>query len=386
MGTRRIASPRALPTSFSVAILVGALIAGCGRPGASGPATETLAHPATLTATRASPTPSAVPTSTATPRPTAVPTPSATPPVLTTFTTSRLLRGVQPAGYIANTCVYLRARWDPARSAPGTLIVPVAFHGVSSAGNRGPGDTTTPVEDLQASVYWANQLGFTTVTMTQAADFLESNASIPRLSMVWIVDDRNAGTVEDHMMPVMIANNWTMSMAWPIGDTDRREGLWQRAEALAATGRVEFQAHGYEHNLTIHPNSSDEYVHNEIFGPLPILEKHFGRLPVAFVWPGGNFTTPAARLVREAGYRLAFTFSARGPLMFNWIPLNDKEREVGDPLMVLPREWGYPGLVAQMRKAAEISQAAHEFALANYDIEAAYYRSACGGELPQPAP
>jgi peptidoglycan/xylan/chitin deacetylase (PgdA/CDA1 family) len=187
------------------------------------------------------------------------------------------------------------------------------------------------------------------------------------------------------MMPVMNANNWTMSMAWPIGDTDIRQGLWQRAEALAATGRVEFQAHGYEHNQTLRPTSSDEYVHNEIFGPLPILEQHFGRLPVAFVWPGGNFTTPAAKLVREAGYRLAFTFSARGPLMFNWIPLGDKEREVGDPLMVLPREWGYPGLVNQLRKAVEISEAAHEFALDQYDTEAAYYRSACGGELPQPA-
>jgi hypothetical protein len=367
-------------------MLVGALTAGCGLPGIVSPATETATLTLASTATLASPSPSAVPTSTTTPSPTTVPTPSATPPVLIPFRTSRLLRGVEPVSYVGDTCEYLSARWDPARSVPGTVLLPVAFHGVSTAGNRGPGDTTTPVEDLQASVYWANKLGFTTVTMTQAADFLESNASIPRLSMVWIVDDRNAGTVEDYMMPVMTANDWTMSMAWPIGDTDIRAGLWQRAEALAATGRVEFQAHGFEHNLTIRPSSSAEYVHNEIYGPMPVLEKHFGRRPTAFVWPGGNFTSPAAQLVREAGYRLAFTFSARGPLMFNWIPLGEKEREVGDPLMVLPREWGYPGLVNQLQKAADIGQAAHEFALDNYSTEAAYYRSACGGELPEPAP
>jgi peptidoglycan/xylan/chitin deacetylase (PgdA/CDA1 family) len=367
-------------------MLAGALATGCSLPVASEALRPTPRATAVVTGILATASATALPRTTSTSLPTAIPTASATPPVLTTFTTSRLLRGVQPASYLASTCDYLQARWDPARSVPGTLIVPVAFHGVSTAGNRGPGDTTTPAEDLQASVYWANKLGFTTVTMTQAADFLESNASIPRLSMVWIVDDRNVGTVEDHMMPVMKANDWTMSMAWPIGDTDQRQGLWQRAEALAATGRVEFQAHGYEHNLTIRPTSSDQYVHNEIFGPLPILEKHFGRKPVAFVWPGGNFTTQAAHHVREAGYRLGFTFSARGPLMFNWIPLSEKEREVGDPLMVLPREWGYPGLVVQLRKSAEISQAAHEFALANYDTEAAYYRSACGGELPQPSP
>jgi peptidoglycan/xylan/chitin deacetylase (PgdA/CDA1 family) len=361
-----------------------ALLSGGQSPRRLIASVRTATQPATGTAVVVTLSPSVTPSASLTPAPTETPTPSATPPNLTTFSTSRLVRGILPVSYVADTCEYLQARWDPANSAPGTILLPVAFHGVSSAGNRGPGDTTTPVEDLQASVYWANKLGFTTVTMEQAAGFLDGNAAIPPLSMLWIVDDRNAGTVEDHMMPVMTANDWTMSMAWPIGDTDLRQGLWQRAEALAATGRVEFQAH--EHNQTIRPSSSAEYVHNEIYGPIPILEQHFGRRPTAFVWPGGNFTAPAAQLVREAGYRLAFTFSARGPLMFNWIPLAENERAVGDPLMVLPREWGYPGLINQMQKAAEIGQAAHEFALDHYSTEAAYYRSACGGELPQPAP
>ncbi len=385
MGTGQVAAARGYPPALVAIVLSALLIGGCTPLGDS----SSLGKTATQTDTRAAlvtPSLSPVPSATRTPPPTEIPTPSATPPNLNTFTTSRLVRGVEPVSYLADTCTYLQERWDPANSAPGTLILPVAFHGVSSAGNRGPGDTTTPVEDLQASVYWARKLGFTTVTMEQAVDFLEHNAAIPRLSMLWIVDDRNVGTVEDHMMPIMTANDWTMSMAWPIGDTDLRQGLWQRAESLAATGRVEFQAHGYEHNLTIRPSSSAEYVHNEIYGPIPILEKHFGRRPTAFVWPGGNFTAPAAELVRQAGYRLAFTFSARGPLMFNWIPLGEKEREVGDPLMVLPREWGFPGLINQMQKAAEIGQAAREFALDNYSTEAAYYHSACGSELPQPVP
>jgi hypothetical protein len=68
--------------------------------------------------------------------------------------------------------------------------------------------------------------------------------------------------------------------------------------------------------------------------------------------------------------------------MYNWIPLGEREQEVGDPLMVLPRLWANPQLVEHLRTAAEIGEAAAMQALQNYPREAEYYRAVCGADLP----
>jgi len=72
--------------------------------------------------------------------------------------------------------------------------------------------------------------------------------------------------------------------------------------------------------------------------------------------------------------------------MYNWIPQGGPERAIKDPLLLLPRYWGYPGMLTQLGDAAAIGDEAHKNALASYQDEATYYRTNCGGELPTPAP
>jgi hypothetical protein len=69
------------------------------------------------------------------------------------------------------------------------------------------------------------------------------------------------------------------------------------------------------------------------------LEQHFGQRPVAFIWPGGNYTPFSVQVARQAGFKLGFTANSQGPILFNWVPLGEAEQAIGDPLMVLPRGW-----------------------------------------------
>jgi hypothetical protein len=200
--------------------------------------------------------------------------------------------------------------------------------------------------------------------------------------MLLMLDDRRPGTLERYFLPVAEENDWTITLGWIIADTSPT--LWARMERNAATGRLDIQAHGYWH-IYIQDSTPEELIRQELYDPLPVLEEHFGVRPRAIIWPGGNFTTAAVRLARQAGYTLGFSTYSRGPLMFNWIPLGKEESLVGDPLMVLPRFWS-TAVYLNLEQAVSIGEQAYLSAMANYDAEADWYHTNCGGHLPPPYP
>jgi peptidoglycan/xylan/chitin deacetylase (PgdA/CDA1 family) len=196
--------------------------------------------------------------------------------------------------------------------------------------------------------------------------------------MILIVDDRNAGTVENHFLPVLKENDWTVTMGWIVSDT--KDSLWKRVETLNESGLVDIQSHGYNHRYITAQTPLKE-IEQELFDPIPVLEQHFGKRPIAFVWPGGDFTPLSVQVARQADYQIGFTANSNGPLLFNWIPLKEPDRAVGDALMVLPRFWSIEANLA-LDQSLRFAQQARAFAVRNYAQEASWYRTTCRGELP----
>jgi peptidoglycan/xylan/chitin deacetylase (PgdA/CDA1 family) len=329
----------------------------------------------TLTTTLVPPSPTATVTASSTPLPaTITPTPFPLP-----VRAYGLMTGVQPQAYIQDTCQYLYERWNLSQnSQPGTVVVPVMFHSITDRGAASPGDTTISTATFHAFMEHAHQLGFETITTAQLAGFLENNDRIPPRSMILIVDDRKrAAYFETFFAPYQQKYGWTVTNAW-ISHPETPAYLWQENAALATSGLVEFQAHGVIHNTPIDDNASEDFIKNEIYGPLEVMQQHFGQRPIAFIWPRGLFTPAAVAMARQAGYRLGFTATPRGPLMFNWIPLGAVEQAANDPLMVLPRYWSTDAM-RQMDQALEISEDAKAFAAQNKAIELGYYQQYCGG-------
>jgi peptidoglycan/xylan/chitin deacetylase (PgdA/CDA1 family) len=183
-------------------------------------------------------------------------------------------------------------------------------------------------------------------------------------------------------MPVLEQNDWTATPAY-IADPNSMQLAWDWMDQLNATGRLDVQSHGYSGQLYILPETPLEEIQNEIWKSTPVLEQHFGKRPIAFIWPGGNFTQLSAEVARQGGYELGFSAYSRGPLLFNWIPLGEEERTVDDPLMVLPRAWSSAANV-NMDEAIKISDQAAAFAEENFATEATWYQTYCGGELSKP--
>jgi hypothetical protein len=183
--------------------------------------------------------------------------------------------------------------------------------------------------------------------------------------------------------------------AWISVEDGIRNIILAENIALANEGWVDFQSHGYVHNIPMGDSSPEEYIRGEFQGSMNDLQQNFAKTPVAMIWPGGGFGLRPAQIGREYGYRLGFTVNPRGPLMYNWVPLADQadpgrpsfmpEGPVGDPRMTLPRYWPNQ-VLPNIDVVRNMGNEAAAFAEQNRATELEYYDIVCApsyGPIPQ---
>ena len=118
--------------------------------------------------------------------------------------------------------------------------------------------------------------------------------------------------------------------------------------ALEREGFVDHQAHGINSDTILSDESSKTVITRELEGSLLAFAKRFAKTPYAIIWPNGGFGLRPVQAARQLGYQLGFTANARGPVMYNWIPLADEivpnlysrrthKRSVDDPAALLTR-------------------------------------------------
>ena len=373
-----------LKLSGLLILLVG-LLSSCQQPATSAPTSSSTPSLHVVATKTFFPTRTQPPTAPMTPSPsvslTTTRTPTITPTLapLDMFTPPKLRPGVLSQSYIQDNCSYLQKRWSVKGSSPGTVVVPIMFHSIAQNGTQitDPKDITG--EEFEAFVNYAHFLGSETITTQELIDFLENNTNIPQRSMIIIVAYRRPGLIREWIMPVLEQFDWTVTSAY-IADPNSFHFAWDMMDQLYSSGRMEVQSHGYTGQLYVVPETPIEQIQNEIWNSTPVLEQHFGEQPIAFIWPGGNFTSESVRIAREGGYKLGFTAYSRGPVLFNSIPLGEDERVVNDPLMVIPRAWS-SAVNVNLDEAVKVSEQAAEFAEKNFSTEAAWYRTYCAGEI-----
>jgi hypothetical protein len=326
---------------------------------------------------------------TETPMPTETPIPTATiprtPPALPgTFQTSILKPEDPGRTYVTDTCQYLQNKWNPNNAAPGTVVMVIMFHAIDQ-------DATSSQllkisgKDFRLLMDDLHELGFQAINTQQMADFMYNNAKIPQKSVMLIVDDRAyASKFNDHFRKYYEQWGWPVVNAY-IG-IDERADLWAENAALSAEGWVDYQAHGYIHNIPISNSSSDDFILGELNGAITSLQKYMNKTPIAYIWPGGGFSARAAELATQVGYKLGFTVNPRGPVMYNWVPQADSsdpfnpyaipETPAGNPLMTLPR---YADINArgELDHVSQISDQALAYAEQNKAVELEYYDIVC---------
>jgi len=103
----------------------------------------------------------------ATPLPPATPIPTVaaprTPPALPGIYQSGLLKPEDlPRTYVADSCQYLKNKWDSTKSAPGTVVMVVMHHGINKGDASGNDVTVGQHKQIMNDMY---ESGFTAINM-----------------------------------------------------------------------------------------------------------------------------------------------------------------------------------------------------------------------------
>jgi hypothetical protein len=327
------------------------------------------------------PTLAPLPTETPVPSPTAVRTPPALPAA---FVASQLNPKDTPHTYIQDTCQYLHDKWSSNNSKPGTVVMVVMFHGIIKGDVEKDNQISQP--EFKKVMNDLHDMGFQAINTQQLADFLYSNAKIPERSVLLVVDDRHtAQNFNDHFREYWQQWGWPVVNGW-ISAFGGQDQFLQENVALSNEGWVDYQSHGYVHNINMTDQSTDEFLTQELQGSMANLQQYFGKTPIAIIWPGGNFGKRPVEFARKFGYKLGFTINPRGPLMYNWIPQADAtdpgrpvylpEGPAGDPLMTLPRYWD-TDVRAHLDEVRNIGKDAAAYAEQNKATELEYYDIMC---------
>jgi hypothetical protein len=291
----------------------------------------------------------------------------------------------KPHTYIDDTCEYLKNRWDSNNAVPGTVVMIVMVNNINRGDKPNSSDSITVIQ-FERLLENVKEQGFEAINSVQLADFLESNAYIPPRSILFLQEGRRtAENFERHFRTPWEAWGWPVVNGWII-QTDTPETLWLENLALEQEGFVDHQLYSSLHRFS--DNASEEYLSGELQKYVDIFEERYDKAPIAITWPGEpgiNFPKAA----RNLGFRLGFTQNARGPVMYNWIPLanrEDLERPAyypealyKDPLMTLPRYW--PSQVRdQLDQVRLTGKDAMAYAEQNKEIELEYYDIVCAPE------
>ncbi len=332
---------------------------------------------------------------TETPIPTATKDPNRTPPQLpANFQSDLLNKRDIPHTYISDTCEFLKNRWSAGKAEPGTVVMVIMYHSIVN------GDDSAVTLDNQISSEKQKQIisdlynqGFEAIDMTQFINFMKTNELIPPRSVLLISDDRHFEEYfANYFLPAYQDYGWKVVNAWISADGTTQD-LWDQNARIEAAGYVDHQAHGVVHNENMSDASPEEYLYSELQGSIDRIQQYFGKTPKAIIWPGGSFGYRPIAVAKELGYEVGFTVNPRGPVMYNWVPLDD-EADPGrpsylpdgmhDPLFVIPRYWS-PDATEHIDTVRQIGKAAKESILANREIELEYYDIVCSsvtGEIP----
>jgi hypothetical protein len=278
--------------------------------------------------------------------------------------------------------MYLSSRWNRLNAQPGTVVMIIAFN-------------DDILYDFARIMEQLRRQGFKAITTEQLMDFMERNSRIPQRSVLLVQDNSQSAADMKRFERYWKLWNWPVVNGW-VSEPDTPEALWQENVEMEYEGWVDHQAQGVTPGTILSDDSTKTVIARELKGSINAFANRYAKNPLAFIWPEGGFGQRPAQAARILGYQLGFTSNARGPVMYNWVPLADEidpqrptyipEGKIHDPLMTLPR---YPQdqVLEAIDQVRLLGNQAAEFAKKNKASEFEYYKTFCEpthGKMPTP--
>lgn len=161
------------------------------------------------------------------------------------------------------------------------------------------------LDDFEQHMKWLQEYGFTCITPGQLYDFVANGAELPEKSVLITFDD---GYKDNYTNAFPIMKKYGMKgtifvVTGFLGVYDNYL-TWDQAKELLDAG-FNIESHTYSHKSMT--EASDEDITKELVKSRQTIKEKLGIDSDFMAYPTGTYNLHIAELVKEAGYKGAFT-------------------------------------------------------------------------------
>ncbi|MCM1330410.1 MAG: polysaccharide deacetylase family protein [Ruminococcus sp.] len=219
-------------------------------------------------------------------------------------------------------------RYEPAAAVEEEIFVPIImYHSLLKDPVRA-GEYVVSPEIFEADMKYLLDNGYTTVFVSELADYVENGADLPEKPVAVTFDDGYCNVME-YACPFMLENNVkaTVNVVGAYTEQSTAEDdhnpaysylTWEEISALAQSGVFEIGSHTYDmHGTGARNGCKKKYGENvsayraalteDIGGLQEMLTEKSGVTPVTFAYPYGFISEESVPVLKEMGFRALLT-------------------------------------------------------------------------------
>ena len=165
---------------------------------------------------------------------------------------------------------------------------------------------TVHTDQFEAQMKYLADNGYHTITPEDMVDAWENGKELPDKPVIITFDDGYADNYRN-AYPILKKYNLqgTIFLISDFVSTYPNYLTWTQAEEMQESGLINFESHTLSHEQL--DSTSPEETWNQVDGSKKALEWHLGKEINFLAYPCGSYDEELQRMVKDAGYKGAFT-------------------------------------------------------------------------------
>ena len=159
--------------------------------------------------------------------------------------------------------------------------------------------------EFETQINYLQQNGYTGISPDQLADYLQYGKPLPPKPVLITFDD---GYKDNYQIAYPILQKYhfpaTIFLITDFVGNYNKYLTWDQIKEMNDNG-ISFEDHTTSH-ISL-PKASDEEIRNQVVKSKEALEWRLGKKVEYLAYPGGEYDQRVIQLVKESGYRAAFT-------------------------------------------------------------------------------
>ena len=188
---------------------------------------------------------------------------------------------------------------------PSSLFSGIPVLNYHQINNKAHNLLTLSAEEFDAQMAYLHDCGYTTISPDQLIDHLQYGADLPPNPILITFDDGYEDNYRE-AYPILQKYNFTATifLITDFVSNNNRYVTWSQVKEMQENG-FSFGSHTLSHVFLA--NASDDDIRSELTKSREAMEWRLNQKIQYLAYPGGAYDQRVINLVRQAGYRAAFT-------------------------------------------------------------------------------